>query len=45
MIGICFMVIGIYGLLTLWQLNNFGKRLKKLENEVKKINNPYNLDL
>jgi len=32
-VGICFIVIAIVGLLYLWQLNNFGKRLKKLEEQ------------
>lgn len=32
-IGICLIAIGIGDLLILWQLNNFGKRLKKLEEQ------------
>lgn len=34
MIGICFIAVAIAGLLFLWQLNNFGNRLKKLEKQL-----------
>lgn len=33
-LGLCLMGIGLVILLFLWQLNNFGKRLKKLEEQL-----------